>query len=52
MLEIDKVYNEDCIEGMKKIPDNSIDLLLTDPPYNVKIAEWDNWKTVEEYVEW
>ena len=33
MLEINKIYNMDCLEGMKSIPDNSIDLIVTDPPY-------------------
>lgn len=33
MVEIDKIYNEDCLEGMKRIPDKSIDLIVTDPPY-------------------
>jgi site-specific DNA-methyltransferase (adenine-specific) len=33
MLEINKIYNMDCLEGMKLIPDNSIDLIVTDPPY-------------------
>lgn len=28
-----ELYNEDCLDGMKKIPDKSIDLILTDPPY-------------------
>lgn len=32
-IELNKIYNEDCLEGMKRIPDNSIDLVLTDPPY-------------------
>ena len=32
-MEINKIYNEDCIEGMKKIPSASIDMVLTDPPY-------------------
>ncbi|QYC52156.1 DNA methylase [Staphylococcus phage vB_Sau-RP15] len=32
-LELNKIYNEDCLEGMKKIPDNSVDLIVTDPPY-------------------
>ena len=32
---IDKIYNEDCIEGMKKIPDKSVDLIIADPPYNL-----------------
>ena len=30
-----KLYNADCLEVFKTIPDNSVDLLLTDPPYNV-----------------
>lgn len=33
MKELNKIYNEDCLIGMKDIPDNSIDLLVTDPPY-------------------
>lgn len=28
-----KLYNGDCMEVMKDIPDNSIDLIITDPPY-------------------
>ena len=34
-MEIDVIYNEDCLEGMKKIPDGSIDLIVTDPPYKI-----------------
>lgn len=33
MIELNKIYNEDCLEGMKRIPDNSISLVVTDPPY-------------------
>ena len=33
--EINKLYNIDCIEGMKLLRDNSIDLIVTDPPYRV-----------------
>jgi DNA modification methylase len=32
---IDKVIQGDCLEVMKQIPDNSIDLIFTDPPYNI-----------------
>jgi len=35
MLQINKIYNADCLELMKDIPDNSIDLVLTDPPYGM-----------------
>lgn len=30
------IYNMDCIEGMRKIPDNSIDLVITDPPFAIE----------------
>lgn len=32
-METNKIYNMDCIEGIKKIPDCSIDTIITDPPY-------------------
>lgn len=34
-MELDKIYNEDCLEGMKRIPDGSVDLVVTDPPYRI-----------------
>lgn len=33
MIEINKIYNDDCINILKQLPDKSIDLVLTDPPY-------------------
>lgn len=33
MLELNKIYHWDCLELMKQLPDKSIDLVLTDPPY-------------------
>lgn len=41
-LEFDIIYNQDCIEGMKLIPDNSIDLILCDLPYGTTACKWDN----------
>lgn len=32
-MELNKIYNEDCIEGMKRIESGSVDCILTDPPY-------------------
>ena len=40
---INKVIYGDCLEVMKDIPDNSIDLVVTDPPYNAG-REYDNDK--------
>jgi len=40
-MELDKIYNEDCLEGMKRIPDGSIDMILCDLPYGTTYNEWD-----------
>lgn len=32
-MELDIVYNENCLEGLKKLPDNSVDCCVTSPPY-------------------
>ena len=37
MLELNKIHLGDCLELMKQIPDKSIDLVLTDPPYNINL---------------
>lgn len=50
---INKIFNEDCLETMKRMPDKSVDLVLTDPPYGIGISsnpirqkhnkkQWDN----------
>lgn len=33
-LELNRIYQMDCIEGMRLLPDNSIDLTVTSPPYD------------------
>ena len=37
MLEINKIHLGDCIELLRKLPDNSIDLIFADPPYNLQL---------------
>jgi DNA modification methylase len=37
MIELDTIYNMDCLEGMRDIPDGMIDAVITDPPYGIKI---------------
>jgi len=39
---IEQVILGDCLEEMKKIPDNSIDMILTDPPYGTIACKWDS----------
>lgn len=43
------LYHGDCLEVMQDIPDKSIDLILTDPPYNIGKAKWDK---IPNYIEW
>lgn len=42
MINIDDIYNMDCIAGMKNIPSDSVDLIIADPPYN--LSKGGNWK--------
>lgn len=37
-MEVNKFYNMDCLDFMKSLPDKSIDLVLTDPPYGIGIC--------------
>lgn len=37
-----ELYNADCLEKMKDIPDGSIDMILCDLPYGVTSCKWDN----------
>lgn len=41
MLEINKIYNEDCLDGMKQIDDKSIDCIICDLPYGTTKCKWD-----------
>lgn len=52
MLELNKIYNMDCLEGIKKLKDESVDLVLTDPPYNIsKKNNFHTMKTGERTVD-
>ena len=40
-MELNRIYNEDCLEGMKRIPDKSVDMILCDLPYGTTACAWD-----------
>ena len=42
MVELNTIYNEDCLEGMKRIPDKSVDMILCDLPYGTTANKWDS----------
>jgi site-specific DNA-methyltransferase (adenine-specific) len=53
-MEKNIIYHGDCIDGMKILPDNSVDMVLTDPPYGTTRNKWDTvadmdafWKEIK-----
>ena len=45
LIQSDYIDKCDCIEGMKKLPDNCVDVVIADPPYNLSKSgdwKWDN----------
>ena len=53
-LQIMRLENKDCLGLLAEIDDNSIDLVVVDPPYfEIVKNDWDNqWKSEQEYLEW
>ena len=53
MLE-NKVILKDCIDGIKLIEDNSIDVIIVDPPYNIgkDFGNDSDKQVMSEYYEW
>ena len=54
-MEANKIHNQDCLEGMKKLPDESVDLIITDPPFNIGKQYNSPYKdkmSKEEYIGW
>ena len=53
-MEKNIIYHGDCIDGMKILQDNSVDMVLTDPPYGTTQNKWDTvvdmdafWKEIK-----
>lgn len=50
---INQIIEGDCLEVMKNIPDNSVDLIIADPPYYEIYGEFDFlWDSLDHYIEW
>jgi len=45
MIPINNIYNGNCLEILKEINDESVDLVLTDPPYNIAAQTTPIWDT-------
>ena len=48
-MEINKIHNIDCLKGLQSMADESIDLIVTSPPY-YNAREYSQWQTVESYM--
>ncbi len=64
-MEINKIHKMDCIEGLRKLDSDSVDLIFADPPYNLQLRnelyrpnqskvdavndQWDQFSSFEEY---
>ena len=54
-METNKIYCGDCLELMKQLDENSINLIITSPPYNINIdygEEYSDNLSLEQYKEW
>lgn len=49
-MQLNKIYNLDVFEFFNIVPNNFFDLAIVDPPYNLKIASWDNFKSEAEFL--
>jgi len=65
-MELNKIYNMDCLEGLKQLEDNSVDCVITYPPYNISrntnfkcglkgrngmdFGEWDKGFPITEFI--
>jgi len=53
---MNEIKHGDCLDYLATLPDNSVDMVLTDPPYSIGFdggKGWDKqWKTEEEYLTW
>lgn len=52
MLEVNKVYNYDCFDGIKQLEDNSVSLVVTSPPYAMQRKHQYGGVTEKDYPQW
>jgi site-specific DNA-methyltransferase (adenine-specific) len=57
MLELNRIHLGDCLQGMKRVPDKSVDMILCDLPYGTTACKWDTiipfeplWKQYERII--
>jgi len=51
-FDINRIYHGDCLQIMRQIPDNSVDLIVTSPPYNFGLDEYDKHTDTRSWDEY
>lgn len=51
-MEVNTIYNECCLKTLKRLKDNSIDLVVTSPPYNMNKNKYNNFNDNFPFVEY
>ncbi len=54
-FEINRIYHGDCLEIMQSMPDEFVDLIITSPPYNFGLDDYeghDDTRSWETYFQW
>ncbi len=51
MKALNTIFIQDCFEFLKSLENESIDLAIIDPPYNLNVASWDKFKSEEKFLE-
>ena len=46
------IFEQDSVQWLKTLPDNCVDMIFADPPYNIRKADWDKFDSQEQYIEW
>lgn len=52
MTEHGELFQGDSLDWLATLPDQSVNMVFADPPYNIGKANWDNFTSQVEYVEW
>ena len=47
-----ELYQGDAADWLASLPASSVDLIVADPPYNIKKADWDDFESQEHYIQW
>ncbi|MDR2849569.1 MAG: site-specific DNA-methyltransferase, partial [Verrucomicrobiota bacterium] len=46
-----QLWRGDSIKWLSSLPDESVDMIFADPPYNIKKADWDTFESQEKYIQ-